>query len=177
MQPENDLDLRRRLRGLAGGRPPPVDLWPALAARLPARRSSSGRRPPWPWALAAALVMALATVWLLPGSQEPVVGSAGVVHENPMPAAAPVAVDEADILLAAYSQILVFEAEQAPQQWQWQLARPGARERMAASRELDASLRELAAALRIEPQSQLLRRLLHQTLSQRIALSRDVWTA
>ena len=173
---DNDLDheLRRRLRGLAVERPLSVDLWPAIAAKLPTVSTASPPRPFRPWALAAVLVMAVAAAWLVPIGLWPAPGQPTLVQVSPEPTAT---VDDAETLLHAYEQILAFEAGLPAQQWQRRLAQPGARERLAASRELDASLRDLAAALRIEPRSQLLLRLLHQTLGQRIAISRDVWLA
>ncbi|MFB9067929.1 hypothetical protein [Pseudofulvimonas gallinarii] len=174
MDDELDLDLRRRLRGLAEDRPLPVDLWPAIEARLPATAPASPVRPAWTWAAAAALVMAVAAAWLLPLRNGPDPALQPLVQAEP---ARSLHADDADTLLRAYDEILAFEAGLPALHWQHQLGRPGGRERLAARRELDASLRELAAALRIEPGSQLLRRLMHQTLGQRVAISRDAWTA
>lgn len=174
MNPEQDFELRRRLRALSGERPMSSDLWPAIQARLPPRAAPPARRrQPWPWALAAGLAMAV-LAWQLPVRQAPPPVMA--VADDPM-AWIDAGTADVEALLAAYDQILAFEATRAPDQWQRRLARPGEPERLAAGFELDISLRDLAAALRVEPRSQLLRRLLHQTLHQRLTLSRDAWTA
>jgi hypothetical protein len=175
-EPEN-LALRRQLRDLAQDRPPPRDLWPQIAAALPQRRQRSGWRRPRPalWAMAAGLVVALGLV-LVPAPVSdplPVTASAGVASPGVLLDAQG---DSADVLLTAYDQVLSAERD-------WRgldratLAVPGARERVAAARELDASLAQLAAALRIAPESQLLRRLMHQTLQQRTALTHDSFAA
>jgi hypothetical protein len=167
----DDLQLRRQLRALAQDRPPRRDLWPAIAAALPAQRRSARWRRPGPAlsALAAGTVLALGLA-LVP---LPVADRAPPSNLDTPAAPAP---DSAQVLLTAYDQVLAAERDWRRQQPPPATA-PGALERIAAARELDASLAQLAAALRIEPQSQLLRRLMHQTLQQRTALTRDSFAA
>jgi hypothetical protein len=172
----DDLQLRRQLRALAQDRPPQRDLWPQIAAALPPPRPRKAWRRPGPalWALAAGMVVAVGLM-LVPApvaDPEPV----GVVAAPAAPDTPDVAPDSAGVLLAAYDEVLAAERD-----WRGApgspLAAPGAQERVAAARELDASLAQLAAALRLEPQSQLLRRLMHQTLQQRTALTQDSFAA
>lgn len=174
----DELELRRRLRGLATDQPPERDLWPGIERRLPARasttlRSRSFRRVP-SWALAAAVLLAVVMLW------------AGLTLQDRAPPqlawqpANEVSLEQSsedvvDTLLVAWSELLAIEGGYpAVQRRAWDIA---AAERSAALRELDASLVQLASALLLDPESQLLRRLLHQTLQQRIALGRDALVA
>lgn len=162
----DELELRRRLRGLAVDQPPEDDLWPGIESRLAPRSRRRQRRL---WSLAAAVMLSLGLLWSLQ--------TIAPERNVDLPRAHMVGPeDAADTLLTAWSQVLTIEREQAQ-------VRPGdydvagIDERMAAVRELDASLAQLASALLLEPESQLLRRLMHQTLQQRIALSRAPLTA
>lgn len=165
----DDLQLRRQLRALAQDRPPRRELWPQIAAALPPRRRHAAWRRPGPalWALAAGMVVALGLLLVPVPVAEPPLGPASADTAAP---------DSADVLLAAYDQVLAAERDWRDQRPLPPTA-PGALERIAAARELDASLAQLAAALRIEPESQLLRRLMHQTLQQRTALTHDTFAA
>jgi hypothetical protein len=172
----DDLRLRRQLRALAQDRPPQRDLWPQIAAALPPRRPRASWRRPGPalWALAAGMVVAIGLALVpLPVAdpdQLPTVAAMAAADR------ADDAPDSVDVLLSAYDQVLAAERDWRDRR-PLPLATPGAQERVAAARELDASLATLAAALRLEPQSQLLRRLMHQTLQQRTALIQDSFAA
>lgn len=195
MNTPDELELRRALRALRQDQTPESELWLGIEARLAPRIAaappSRRRRPVLRWsALAAATVLALGLVLLQAGRLAPDEASGSmpaVVQTGADPGnesgdgsgnggtadgtAAPGRDgDAATVLLEAWTQVLASERDVAPQ-WAHQLSLPGGAERIAARRELDASLTELAAALRISPESQLLRRLMHQTLQQRAALA------
>lgn len=161
----SDRRLREALAALPDRREPGRDLWPALAARLPARAAPAPRpvrarrrRPAWLFAAAAGL----AVVLLVPALLQP-----------PPPTAQSVgaADDPALLLLDAYAAVLA--AESGASGTDAVLLPAGDAEIRGAARELDQATASLAAALRSEPDSQLLRRLLHQTLQQRAALARQ----
>jgi len=157
----DDMVLRRRLAQLAVERSPAGDLWPGIATRLspPRRANPASRRRPWIWGIAASTLLALGLVLMLTGRPAPPPAADRREGEDPTL-----------VVIDAYVDVLELARSEGMQAW---LAdRPGAAERLAAARELDASMAGLAAALRIEPESQLIRRLLHQTLQQRIALMR-----
>lgn len=169
----DDTLLQQRLRALAGDRQPPGDLWPDIAAALPARATAPPpQRPPmapapggaWRWwsgaALAAGIALALLLLRMWPVHPDP-----AAVLVDTMPKA-----DPAQALIDAYAGVL--DLARSADMEAWLLSRPGGGERMAAARELDASMAGLAAALRVEPESQLLRRLMHRTLQQRIGMMR-----
>lgn len=200
MSTPDDLELRRALRALRQDETPTADLWPAIESRLPPRVATEAtpsqrnvrhlppRRAPWlRWsAVAAGTVLALGLVLLqgghpardaAPGGRPDVAQApaSGDAASGPTDAVAASTLpgmpgDPATVLLDAWTQVLASERD-AGSQWPRQLSLPGGAERIAARRELDASLTELAAALRISPESQLLRRLMHQTLQQRAALA------
>lgn len=164
MNVNDDFELRRRLGALAGDRLPVGDLWPGIEARLAPRRS---RRtvPAWSYALAAGVMLAIGIAVL------PRLDTSSQAHESAAVEAADArAADPADGLLAAYAQVLAAEQTEGAE-LAHRMSAAGSAERLAAARELDASLAQLAAALRVEPGSQLLRRLMHQTLQQRAALT------
>ena len=169
----DDLSLRRDLRALRVDSAPAGNLWPGIEARIAASDSHSrqrrGKRVAWLGTIAAAVLVALGITtapWL---HTPPTTGEADVIDVAASP-------DSADTVLTAYAQLLAAEQAQGAQ-WQRRLALPGGRDRMAAARELDVSLANMAAALRIDPRSQLLRRLMHQTLQQRAALTLDALAA
>lgn len=166
----DELQMRRRLRGLAVDRPPAQDLWPGIEDRLTLRRGRAPRRAPL-WALAAIVVLAVAVFWQGLGRDDELEQgpSAGVAVADAL-----MAEDAADTLITAWTETLALERGYDAEPWS---GRAGAAERVAALRELDASLVQLASALLLEPESQLLRRLLHQTLQQRITLARDALVA
>ena len=197
MNTPDDLELRRALRALRQDEAPAADLWPGIESRLPPRvaaetapsrptvRHLPPSRAPWlRWsAVAAGTVLALGLVLLQAGhlardaapieSRDIVRTGAdtGVARDAVAVSTLPgTAGDSATVLLDAWTQVLASERE-GGSQWAQQLALPGGAERIAARRELDASLTQLAAALRLAPESQLLRRLMHQTLQQRASLA------
>lgn len=163
-----DLRLRQALAGLPARREPGRDLWPAIAARLPARGGAAAlapaRRRGWMRAPWLALAAGLAVLLLVPAVLRP---PAPPLPAGGMPLAA---LDPAPALLQAYGEVLASEATGAHG---GVLLGAGDGARRAAARELDQATAVLAAALRNEPESQLLRRLLHQTLQQRAALARQ----
>lgn len=170
----DDLPLRRDLRALRVDSAPTADLWPGIEARIRLASASAHRSQPrvrvaWLGAIAAGLLVALGLLTIpnlqMPRQHIPVVTSV------PTPA-----MDSADTVLTAYTEVLAAEQAQGAQ-WQRQLTLPGGPDRIAAARELDVSLAKMAAALRVDPQSQLLRRLMHQTLQQRAALTLDALDA
>lgn len=176
MNERDDMALRARLASLARERQPARDLWPSIAAGLEARATlpaaarippARPRRTPMRWfgaGLAACVAAALIVVMAAPWSHPPA----------PTPLNPPVATsaDSSLVLINAYADVL--DLARHNELDTWLVGQPGGRERMAAARELDTSMAGLAAALRLEPESQLLRRLLHQTLQQRIALMRPL---
>lgn len=167
----DDLSLRRDLRGLRVDIRPTANLWPGIEGRIiAARHQHRGRRRTrlaWLGSMAAGLFVVLGLIGL-PGLDRPstVSPDGGDAITEVTPA------DAADTVLDAYAHILATEQTQAAQR-QHRLSRPGGRDRQAAARELDVSLANMAAALRLDPHSQLLRRLMHQTLQQRAALALD----
>lgn len=67
----NDESLRFRLRQLPERIEPPRDLWPGIAARLPARTARPARKPRWPVLMAMAACLCLAVgvaAWLRPAA-------------------------------------------------------------------------------------------------------------
>lgn len=185
MTDENDLELRRRLRRLAEPREPARDLWPGIAAALPGAGTQRGplrypaatfarsapRPQRWAWATAAVVVLGLGLL-LAPRLADPPPAPDTLAATAPM--AAPE--DAVGTLLEAYHLVLVSEREGRLDD-PGQLTAPGAVERIAAAREIDVSLARMAAALRLQPDSQLLRRLMHQTLQQRADLARAAFNA
>lgn len=175
MTAPDDFALRHALKALRQDRPPINDLWSGIEARLsilPAGRREPARRAIqhrwWTGALAACVLLAAGLIVAPSLNRAP--------GDRPWLVETRDDDDSVHTLLAAYTDILA--AEQAlGTRWADQLAVPGGADRIAATRELDASLTQLAAALRLEPQSQLLRRLMHQTLQQRAALTLDALDA
>jgi hypothetical protein len=180
INPHDDDRLQHRLRTLATDREPPTDLWPAIADSLAPRVTAAPPSPPsrpivrarrWRWlgpSIAAALVLASLQAWfgrseLTPMGDQPGQATAPATAAATEP-------DSTRVLIDAYAGVL--ELARGSDMGIWLAAQPGGPERMAAARELDASMAGLAAALRYEPDSQLIRRLMHQTLQQRIALMR-----
>ena len=170
----DDFALRRELRALRTDRPTGRDLWPDIASRLDERTANgSPGLLHWSNALVACAVLAVAAAVVFRAVRPDV---ADVPAQTGIVAADTSGVDSADTLLVAYSQILALENAGLPNDDSRWVA-PGQVERVAAARELDASLVGLAKALRVEPESQLLRRLMHQTLQQRLALTLSMSTA
>ncbi|MBX3725849.1 MAG: hypothetical protein KF823_08025 [Xanthomonadales bacterium] len=164
-EPRDPL-LQRALESLPRRREPGRDLWPDIAGRLPPRDlpaspAATRRRGVWKLALAAGLAAALLVRVLL---------QTHPFTPTPDPQAF-LANDPAQALIEAYADVLAAETEAGSvgvALWEG-----GDATRRAAVRELDTVTAALAAALRSEPDSQLLRRLLHQTLQQRAALARQ----
>lgn len=158
----SEFELRQRLRALRRDVEPPRDLWPAIAARLgtaqaapvPAPRRRAGA---WPEALAAMLVLALGAGTLL-------------LREAPAPAASVAADATPWALREAQAIDLSYQAALGS-------AGPGLKERRprelaAAETELDAAQAAIEHALRENPGSTHLLKLLQQTHDQRLRLYR-----
>lgn len=176
MTAPDEMELRRALRALKQDQAPARDLWTGIESRLQPRVATHPRRRQWPragWqALAAAVVLAFGLA-LVPGlihrndGDSTLAGSASSSSGDTGTAAQ----DTVTVLLTAYDEVLAAEQAEGTA-WAGQLiAQPGGADRIAAQRELDASLAQLAAALRLAPESQLLRRLMHQTLQRRAAIT------
>lgn len=141
----DELDLLRQLRALRTDAPPPRDLWPSLAQRLPPRRS---RRRLLPLALAATLLAALPALLLL------MQGSPAA------PDAAPGLAREADAMALHYRGAL---AELAPV--------PLPSDLRDLAEQLDREAETLRAALDADPQSLALLHQLRRVYDHRLHLS------
>lgn len=166
----SEFELRQRLRALRVDQEPARDLWPAIAARLgePAAASASApvaavpprrRNAAWPEALAAMLVVALGAGALL-------------LREAPAPA-------DPEPALATATPWTLREAQGIDLSYQAALDTAGPRvaarrpqELAAAETELDAAQVSIERALRENPGSTHLLRLLQQTHEQRLRLYR-----
>lgn len=100
----NELELRRALRGLAAPRTPDTDLWPAIAARLEAKTTPVRPRRWLPLALAASAAVATAASAIALVGLRGFAPSAGpaqsaVTHAQPLP-------DRGDPRLAAATVVL-----------------------------------------------------------------------
>lgn len=140
--------LRWQLRVLRQDTPPPADLWPGIATRLPPRTASAApARTPW-LALAASLllVVGLAATWR------------GPLHEDDATQAALV---EARRLSADYRHALARLPAQAQ----------APRALAPAIDELDRSAAQIRRALARDPDSRLLLQQLQRTYSRRLELS------
>ena len=160
----NDFELLRDLRAMRRPVEPAADLWPAIAARI-APAAGAGpvpRRPMWPEALAASLVLGLGALLAFGGF-------AGRALDAPSPSMAaatdgrlPWSVREALTLDAAYAGALAEARRAAP-------APRG--EVLRADRELEAAQRALADALAQQPDAVHLLDLLRRTHEQRLRLA------
>lgn len=164
----SEFELRQRLRALRLDQEPARDLWPAIAARLgdpaavpaptvavPPRR----RLAAWPEALAAMLVVALGAGAMLLGEAP--------APADPAPAlavATPWTLREAQGIDLSYQAALDTAGPRVPQQ------RP--QDLLAAETELDAAQVSIERALRENPGSTHLLKLLQQTHEQRLRLYR-----
>ncbi|MBN8717651.1 hypothetical protein [Thermomonas sp.] len=179
----DDTALRLALRGLRREIAPGRDLWPGIAARLPAQAAATPpptRLPPhrrgWPWplALAASLALALGLAWQLrPGTSPapmPTDSPQRLAAQAASPAASPRVAPagayaalppEAAQLTRHYEAALAeIRLPQVPASWQ-----PG-------MQALDRSAEQIRQALREQPDSRLLLERLRQTYARRIALTR-----
>jgi hypothetical protein len=166
----SEFELRRRLQSLQQGREPGIDLWPEIAqriARAPAVSSLPSRRRAFiPEALAAMLVLGVGALLLLAGRDiAPRLGIDSVASH-----ASPRADDwtrrEVSALDASYRAALseVGQGTTLPP------------ELRAAATELDAAQTQLEDALREDPDSPYLLKLLRQTHERRLHLSTQVAT-
>lgn len=175
----DDTALRLALRGLRREIEPGRDLWPGIAARLPAQAAATPpptRLPPhrrgwqWPLALAASLALALGLAWQLRPGAPVGPGSPQSATQAAPPAASTAAVaadthatlpPEAALLTRHYEAALgEIGLHQVPASWQ-----PG-------MQALDRSAEQIRQALREQPDSRLLLERLRQTYARRIALAR-----
>jgi hypothetical protein len=157
----NDFELLRDLRAMRRPAEPAADLWPPIAARIApaAGAGPAPRRPMWPEALAATLVLGLGALLAFGTREAPTM---------PAPAAAvadgrlPWSVREALTLDAAYAGALDEARRAAP-------APRG--EVLRADRELEAAQRALEDALAQQPEAVHLLGLLRRTHEQRLRLA------
>jgi hypothetical protein len=157
----NDFELLRDLRALRRPAEPAADLWPAIAARIaPAAGTGPAlRRPMWPEALAASLVLGLGA-WLAIGPREAPTAPASV--SAALDGRLPWSLREALTLDAAYAGALAEVRRAAPA--------PGGAVRRA-DRELEAAQRALEDALAQQPDAVHLLDLLRRTHEQRLRLA------
>lgn len=179
----DDTALRLALRGLRREIAPGRDLWPEIAARLPAQAAAAPptRLPPrrrgWPWplALAASLVLAVGLVWQLRPETTPVRPETARPQLAAQTSAPPVATSaatgtaDAHATLPPEAALLTWHYEaalgeiglhQVPASWQ-----PGLQA-------LDRSAEQVRQALREQPDSRLLLERLRETYLRRLALTR-----
>lgn len=152
-----EAELRMALHALRRDIEPEHDLWPGIAARLPAQRQAPARRLQrmWPLALAASMLLALGLAWQggSPQAVRPVV-VAPAAAELPLPR-------EAEAMAMHYQAALrELDVQAIPASWQ-----PGLEA-------LDHSAKQILAALRQSPESVRLLEQLRQVYSRRLALSR-----
>jgi hypothetical protein len=158
----NEFELLRELRALRRPAEPAVDLWPAIAARIPpseARTRAPVRRPPWPEALAASMVLGLVSM-LAPRTdvEAPAPPGRAAAFEGEMP----LSVREARAMDRAYGGALAEVRRAAPDP-------RGAVVR--ADRELAAAQHALEQALARRPDAVHLLDLLRRTHEQRLRLA------
>lgn len=161
----NDFELLRDLRAMRRPAEPAADLWPAIAARIApaAGAGPAPRRPMWPEALAASLVLGLGAL-LAFGTRESstVPAPASVSVPAPADGRLPWSVREAMTLDAAFAGALAEARRAAPA--------PGGAV-LRADRELEAAQRALEDALAQQPEAVHLLDLLRRTHEQRLRLA------
>lgn len=172
--PDDELDLRRRLRQLPGEREPARDLWIGIECRL-GDISMSTRAPPtrarawrgWAWtglAAVASLVLAMG-VALRPASIPAPVPTASQTHSNQATSKQARGANEsvrreAEAITLEYRLALEpFAAAELPHELQ------------GAAVELDASAQQLRRALRQQPDALYLLDRLRRTYDQRLKLT------
>ena len=145
--PNDDLALLRGLRNLPRDREPTTDLWPGIAARLPATHARRTSRWRLPVSLAAAASLGLVAVLALQFAP---------LGEQPM--RDDLVLREADALSreygAAFDQLGVLPEPLQP-----------------AASELDRSARDIRVALRDQPDATYLLTRLRSTYEQRLKLA------
>jgi hypothetical protein len=162
----SEFELRQRLRALRVDQEPALDLWPAIAARLgdPAAAAVAApgprrRNAAWPEALAAMLVVALGAGTLL-------------LREAPAPADPAPALATATPWTLREAQGIDLSYQAALESAVPRVAARRPQELAAAETELDAAQVSIERALRENPGSTHLLRLLQQTHEQRLRLYR-----
>lgn len=158
----NAFELLRELRALRRPAEPAVDLWPAIAARIAppeARTRAPVRRPPWPEALAASVVLGFVSMLALrTDADAPAAPGRAVARAGETP----LSVREARAMDRAYGGALTEVRRAAPDP-------RGAVVR--ADRELAAAQRALEQALARRPDAVHLLDLLRRTHEQRLRLA------
>jgi hypothetical protein len=155
-----DFELLRDLRALRQPVQPDADLWPAIAARIApaAGAAPSARRPMWPEALAASVMLGISVLMAVGGAP-----SAPVEPQAPMAEAGlPWSLREALVLEASFAGALDEARRVAP---------PPNGEVLRAERELAMAQRALEDALAQEPDAVHLLDLLRRTHEQRLRLA------
>jgi hypothetical protein len=162
--PDDELELRRRLRQLPRERAPTRDLWPQIETRVAGTRSMLDARPRRSvhpgWALAASLLLVLVLASDL--------GSPVVSMHDDTPRSASARSSSGAELVRRQAEAIAIEYRLA-------LA-PFAASRMSATMEqaateLDVSATELLAALRQQPDATYLLERLRRTYDQRLKLA------
>lgn len=169
--PNDELELRRRLRQLPRERVPQRDLWAGIEARLEPAAAIPRRSPRRPWivaafAAAASLALALGVLLRPAPMQEPAAPLAGATAAEGMrpdtgaPPQAALVRREADAITIEYqSALALFAAAPLPPDLE------------AAASELDASAAQLRHALRAQPDATYLLDRLRHTYDQRLKLT------
>lgn len=150
--------LRWQLRDLRRERTPVRDLWPGIAARLPAARTRAPRRWLPPVALAASLLLVAGAI-----------GWQTLQPDTSQPGASPIAgIATSDTLVQreAWGMTLQYEAA-----FREMATLPGDPTLQPAFDELDRSTTQILDALSDQPDSRLLLEQLRRTYARRLALS------
>lgn len=170
----NELELRRRLRGLAGEHEPSHDLWPGIAQRLDPQKTTDqrqrGRRQPSRWRAWAALAASLLGLAVLGGFWPERVPGPGTL--------APVAGATDDTRGARFLRI---QAQAMTAEYQAALNEIGSEHlpmpMRAVAAELDRSAMQIREAMGRDPQSRFLLERLRDVYDRRLRLSQRDWTS
>ena len=162
MNPNDDLDLLRRLKQLPREREPARDLWTGIAARIEPRRPVAARPQRWivAFALAATVAVVAVLATRLPTALPEAPTAPSIAVSQPRVPEAQFLRRQADAITLEYTVALqALDDEPLP------------REYRAAAFELDDSARRIRSALRQEPDAVYLLDRLRQTYDQRLKLS------